>query len=222
MSRWDRFADRAEAGKELAKQLAAYTGGRDVLALGIARGGVPVAFEVARTLRVPLDVLVVRKLGLPDQPELAIGAITSGGIRILNQRIISELGIPPSVIEAVTRREDQELERREIAFGNKHRALDPRGRVVILIDDGLATGATMRAAIAAMRERHAARVVVAVPVAPAVVAASIGQLVDEFVCPTVSSHLFAVGQFYRNFSPTTDDEVQHLLTQAAAASREAA
>lgn len=210
-----RYWNRAEAGVYLAGQLLSYADRSDLLVLGIPRGGVPVAFEVARALHAPLDVVVVRKLGLPKQPELAIGAIASGGIRILNQELVTELGVPKSVIEAVTRSEQRELERRERAFRGGKAALDPRGRTVILVDDGLATGATMRAAIAALRQRQPTRLVVAVPVAQSDVWRAIRGLADEIVCPIVSDVFVAVGQWYVDFSPTTDDEVRDLLERAA-------
>ena len=210
-----RFLNRAEAGAFLAGQLRSYAGRPDLLVLGIPRGGVPVAFEVARSLHAPLDVVVVRKLGVPEQPELAFGAIASGGIRILNQEVVTELGVPQSVIEAVTRREQRELERREHAFRGEKAAVDPGGRTVILVDDGLATGATMRVAIAALRQRQPARLVVAVPVAPSDVCRAIRALADAMVCPIVSDAFFAVGQWYVDFSPTSDDEVRELLQRAA-------
>lgn len=210
-----RFRNRAQAGAYLAGQLQSYAGRPDLLILGIPRGGVPVAFEVARTLHAPLDVVVVRKLGLPEQPELAIGAIASGGIRILNEEVVTELRVPKPAIEAVTRRERRELERREHAFRGGKAAVDPRGRTVILVDDGLATGATMRAAIAALRLRHPARLVVAVPIAQSDVFQAMRALVDDMVCPMVSEDFFAVGQWYVDFSPTSDDEVRELLQRAA-------
>jgi putative phosphoribosyl transferase len=212
-----RFRNRAEAGAYLAGQLRSYAGRQDLLVLGIPRGGVPVAFEVARTLHAPLDVIVVRKLGLPEQPELAFGAIASGGIRIVNEEVVSELGVPDSVIEAVSRREERELERREYAFRGEKAAVDPGGRTVILVDDGLATGATMRVAIAALRKRQPARLVVGVPVAPSDVCRAIRALVDDMVCPIVSDVFSAVGQWYVDFTPTSDDEVRELLWAAAPA-----
>jgi putative phosphoribosyl transferase len=214
-SKPERFSNRVDAGTYLAAQLRSYAGRRDLLVLGIPRGGVPVAFEVARALQAPLDVVVVRKLGLPEQPELAIGAIASGGIRILNQEVVTGLNVPKSVIEAVTRREQRELERREHAFRGGKAAVDPRGRTVILVDDGLATGATMRAAIAALRHRQPAHLVVAVPVAQTDVGQAIRTLADDMVCPIVSDEFFAVGQWYADFSPTSDDEVRELLQRAA-------
>src|SRR5579885_449232 len=160
-----RFHNRMEAGQLLARQLLPYANRPDVLVLGLPRGGVPVAFEVARALRAPLDTLVVRKLGVPGQEELAMGAIASGGSRVLNPEVVQELGIPQEIIEAITAREQQELDRRERRFRGNRPELDVRGRTVILVDDGLATGATMRAAIAALRRQQPARLVIAVPVA---------------------------------------------------------
>jgi putative phosphoribosyl transferase len=212
-----RFRNRAEAGAYLAGQLRSYAGRQDLLVLGIPRGGVPVAFEVARSLHAPLDVIVVRKLGLPEQPELAFGAIASGGIRIVNEEVVSELGVPDSVIEAVSRREERELERREYAFRGEKAAVDPGGRTVILVDDGLATGATMLVAIAALHKRQPARLVVGVPVAPSDVCQAIRALVDDMVCPIVSDVFSAVGQWYVDFTPTSDDEVRELLWAAAPA-----
>ncbi len=212
----ERFWNRSDAGAYLAAQLQSYAGRPDLLVLGIPRGGVPVAFEVAHALHAPLDVVVVRKLGLPEQPELAIGAIASGGIRILNQQVVTGLKVPKSVIEKVTRREQRELERREHALRGGKAALDPRGRTAILVDDGLATGATMRAAIAAVRQRQPAHLVGAVPVAQTDVYQAIRALVDDMVCPIVSDDFFAVGQWFVDFSPTSDDEVRELLQRAAA------
>ncbi|HYM51774.1 MAG TPA: phosphoribosyltransferase [Candidatus Limnocylindrales bacterium] len=209
-----RFRDREEAGAYLAEQLRRYGGRSDVLVLAIPRGGVPVAFQIAGALQAPLDVLVVRKLGVPEQPELAMGAIASGGIRVLNRDVVDGLRLPESVIDAVTRREEQELERRERVFRGHRQAIDPAGRTVILVDDGLATGSTMRAAIASLRQRKPARLIVAVPVAATPIYRAIGPLADEILCPIVSDFFFAVGQWYDNFSQTTDAEVRDLLREA--------
>jgi len=194
--------------------LRSYRGDSGVLVLGIARGGVPVAFEIATALGARLDVLVIRKLGLPEQPELAIGAIASGGVRVLNPQLLSELGISERVLEGVARLQQRELERRESLYRSGRIPADPQGRDVILVDDGLATGATIRAAIAALRRRGAARVIVAVPVADRRVARAISELSDEFVCPVVADALLAVGEWYRDFSPTSDAEVVQLLKRA--------
>jgi len=209
-----RFRDRTQAGTYLAEQLGRYRGRADLLVLGIPRGGVPVAFEIAGALDAPLDVLVVRKLGLPGQPELAMGAIASGGIRVVNNDVVAGPRIPKRVIDAVARREQHELERRERIFRGDRKAIDPGGRTVILVDNGLATGSTIRAAIASVRQHQPARLIVAVPVAATPVYTAIVAVADEIVCPIVSDSFFAVGQWYDDFSQTTDDDVCHLLQQA--------
>ena len=188
------------------------------MVLGIPRGGVPVAYEIALSLQAPLDVIVVRKLGLPMQPELAMGAIASGGIRVLNSDVVADLRIPKAVIDAVERREQLELERRERMFRGDRKAIDPAGRTVIVVDDGLATGSTMMAAIAALRRRKPARLVVAIPVAATPTYEAVSRLADEIVCPIVSDFFYAVGQWYDDFTPTTDEDVRHLLELAARAS----
>ncbi len=209
------FRNRTEAGQKLAQQLRHYANRPDVLVLGLPRGGVPVAFEVAKALHAPLDVVLVRKLGLPGQEELAMGAIASGGRRVLNEALVQGLDIPQYVIEAVTAREQQELARRERLYrGNRH-GFDVRGRTVILVDDGLATGATMLAAIVALRQQHPARVVVAVPVAPPDVCRELHAVADEVVCLLTPQHFLGVGSWYEDFSPTTDAQVRGLLEQAA-------
>ncbi len=211
------FQDRIEAGRMLASQLEQYARRPDALVLGLPRGGVPVAFEVARALHLPLDVMLVRKLGVPGQEELAMGAIASGGRRILNAHVIEDLGIPAHIIDMVTARECQELERRERLYRGSRPAANVRGRVVILVDDGIATGATMRAAIAALRQAGAASIVVAVPVAPPPVCADLRDEADEVICLMTPALFFGVGRWYQDFSPTTDDEVRFLLDQAAEA-----
>jgi predicted phosphoribosyltransferase len=207
------FHDRADAGRRLAAALHGFAGPSTVV-LGLPRGGVPVAYEVARALDAPLGVFVVRKLGVPGQPELAMGALASGGIRVLNDTLINDLHIPPAAIEAVAARESQELARREQLYG----AADARalaGRTVILVDDGLATGATMRAAVRAVRALRAARVVVAVPVgAPHTCASMLGEA-DTVVCLRMPSPFSAVGLWYRTFDQTSDEEVRTLLAGAA-------
>jgi len=228
------FKDRHQAGEQLGALLAAnrawsaeqpssqggegqgWGGGRrDVLVLAVPRGGVPVAFEVARALAALLDVIVVRKLGLPGQPELAMGAIASGGVRVLNPDGVKGLGVPDRIIEAVAARENAELERRELAFRGDRPAIDPAGRTVILVDDGLATGSSMRAGIAALRLRGAASVVVAVPVGPASTCHEIAAVADGLVCPNRPEFFMAVGEWYENFKKTTDDEVRRLIEQSA-------
>ncbi|MCI0701072.1 MAG: phosphoribosyltransferase [Planctomycetia bacterium] len=208
------FRDRKEAGAMLAEQLQPFAG-RNVVVLGLPRGGMPVAFEVASALRAPLDVFVVRKLGVPWQEELAMGAIASGGVRVLNESVVTRLGIPPATINEVTEREKQELERREVAYRDGRTPPEIRGKIVILVDDGLATGSTMRAAVAAVRQLGPARVVVAVPVGARDACAEFQALADEVVCLEEPEPFFAVGTWYDNFAQTTDDEVRELLARAA-------
>lgn len=208
------FVDRADAGWRLAAMLSAYAHRPDVLALALPRGGVPVAYEVARALDAPLDVFVVRKLGVPGHEELAMGAIASGGVRVLNRDVIESLKIPPEVIDRVTARELQELARRERAYRGDRPPLEVAGRTVILVDDGVATGSTMRAAIAALRQRHPARLVVAVPVAAPSTCRELGEEVDDIVCALTPEPFYAVGLWYQNFSETTDDEIRDLLQRA--------
>jgi putative phosphoribosyl transferase len=206
-----RFADRREAGQALARRLAAYTD-TDAVVLGLPRGGVPVAFEVAAALHVPLDVLVVRKLGFPGHAEFAMGAIASGGVRVMNDEIPPDSLPAPSVIDRVAREEQHELERRERAYRG-HRALTPvAGRLVLLVDDGLATGTTMRAAVRAIRALQPGRVVVAVPVASAQACEALGAVADEVVCLSTPEPFTAVGLWYDDFPQTSDDEVAALLS----------
>lgn len=207
------FRDRADAGRMLAKRLERYADRDDVLVLGLPRGGVPVAYEVARALHAPLDVFVVRKLGLPGQPELAMGAIATGGVRVLNPAVAEDL--EPEVIEAATAREREELERRESCYRGARPAANPRGRTVILIDDGLATGSTMRAAVAAVRQQKPARVVVAVPVGAAQTCGELLTEADDVICLKAPERFYAVGVWYEDFSATNDDEVRALLARAA-------
>ncbi len=210
------FRDRTDAGRQLADELLQYGGRDDVLVLALPRGGVPVAAEVARRLALPLDVFIVRKLGVPGHEELAMGAIASGGVRVLNQDVITAISAPHDVIEAVTAAERDELERREKSYRNSRPAPDVRGRVVILIDDGLATGATMRAAVLALRQRGAAKIIVAVPVGAASTCRELSAEVDEAVCLIASDAFIGVGQYYENFAQTSDEEVRQLLERAAA------
>ncbi|HEY7358586.1 MAG TPA: phosphoribosyltransferase [Ktedonobacterales bacterium] len=210
-----RFHNRTEAGRLLARRLLPYANRPDVLVLGLPRGGVPVAFEVARALRVPLDTLVVRKLGVPGQEELALGAIASGGSRVLNPEVVQGLDIPQWMIEDITAREQQELARRERRYRGNRPGIDVRGRMVILVDDGLATGATMRAAIAALRQQHPARVIMAVPVAPPPVCRELRAVADEAICLLTPEPFLGVGRWYDDFAPTTDEEVRSLLDRAA-------
>jgi putative phosphoribosyl transferase len=207
------FANRREAGQRLAQALRAYAG-RDLLVLALPRGGVPVAFEVAKALKAELEVMVVRKLGVPYQEELAMGALASGGARVLNHEVIANLGLSEDVIEEVTRREEQELARRERAYRGDRPFPKVKGRTVILVDDGLATGATMRAAVAALKTLGPATIVVAVPVAPPDTAAKLREEVDDLVCLATPENFYAVGQWYVDFSQTSDEEVRELLAKA--------
>src|SRR5881227_2668597 len=208
------FPDRAEAGRLLGLKLSKYAGRDDVIVLGLPRGGVPVAYEVAQALRVPLDVFIVRKLGVPGFEELAVGAIASGGVRVLNEEVANALPNRDEIIEAVTQRETAELERREREYRDGRPAPELRDRTVILVDDGLATGATMRAAVKALRQRGAAKIVVAVPVGPPDTCHEIEEQADETVCLSMPEFFQAVGQYYEDFSQTTDQEVRDLLASA--------
>jgi putative phosphoribosyl transferase len=209
------FPNRAEAGRRLAEKLEQYAGRDDVIVLGLPRGGVPVAYEVAQRLGVPLDVFIVRKLGVPGFEELALGAIASGGVRVLNDDVVRALPNANELVESVTARETAELQRREQAYRDGRPPPELRGRVVILVDDGLATGATMRAAVAALRQLGAAKIVVAVPVGAADTCRELEEEVDEIVCAMAPEWFQAVGQFYEDFSQTSDDEVRELLARAA-------
>ena len=206
-----RFRNRADAGRALAAELGAHAGRDDVLVLGLARGGVPVAAEVAQALGAPLDVFLVRKLGVPGREELAFGAIASGGARVLNRDVVATLGIDAETIEDVVARERAELERRAAAYRGTAEPPDVRGRVVILVDDGLATGASMRAAVEAVRDLGPSRVVVAVPAAAPQTCEELAPAVDEIVCLLTPEPFFAVGMWYQDFSETTDDDVRALL-----------
>src|ERR1041385_9523363 len=209
------FSNRADAGRQLAEQLEKYAQLNDVIVLGLPRGGVPVAYEVARALGVPLDVFIVRKLGVPGFEELAAGAIASGGVRVLNEDVMRAIPHPDEAIEAVTARETAELERREHEYRDGQQAPELRDRVVILVDDGLATGATMRAAIKALRKRGAAKIVVAVRVGPPDTCREIEQEADETICLSKSEVFQAVGQYYEDFSQTSDQDVREVLSRAA-------
>jgi len=207
------FPNRAEAGRLLAEKLEKYAGRDDVIVLGLPRGGVPVAYEVARKLSVPLDVFIVRKLGVPGFEELAVGAIASGGVRVLNEDVMRALPNAKEIIESVTARETAELERREQSYRDGRPAPELRDRVVILVDDGLATGATMRAAVAALRQRGVAKIVVAAPVGAPDTCREFEEEVDEIVCATAPEFFQAVGQYYEDFSQTSDEEVRELLVR---------
>ncbi len=208
------FRDRIEAGQRLAQRLTNYANRPDVLVLALPRGGVPVGYEVARTLNAPLDVLVVRKLGVPGQEELAMGAVASGGVRVLNRRVVETLGISDEVIDAVAAREQRELERRERAYRDDRPALDVSGRTVILVDDGIATGSTMQAAVEALRQMGVGCLVVATPAAAGSTARKLRKDVDAWVGVMTPEDFSSVGQWYEDFSQTTDGEVRDLLRRA--------
>lgn len=205
------FRDRRDAGQQLALRLDVYRERQDVVVLALPRGGVPVAHEVSRYLHAPLDVFLVRKLGVPGQEELAMGAIASGGVVVLNDDVVSSLRIPKSAIEAAEAREARELERREREFRGQRPPLSVAARTLILIDDGIATGSTMRAAILALRRLGAAPIVAAAPVGAPATCADLSRIVDDLVCPVTPPEFEAVGEYYENFSQTTDDEVRDLL-----------
>jgi putative phosphoribosyl transferase len=208
------FRDRREAGRQLAQHLAAYANRPDVLVLALPRGGVPVAYEVARALHAPLDVFLVRKLGLPGHEEYAMGAVASGGVRVLNREVVDQLHLPDELIEGVASRELQELERRERLYRGNRPFPYVRGKTVILVDDGLATGSTMRAAAEALRQQGPARLVVAVPAGSPETCDEFRDEVDEVVCAITPEPFDAVGLWYDDFSQTTDDEVRDLLAAA--------
>jgi putative phosphoribosyl transferase len=209
------FRDRADAGRRLAVRLKAYTKRSDVVVLGLPRGGVLVAFEVARSLSAPLDIFLVRKLGVPGCSECAMGAIASGGVRVVDDRVVRSLSIPGSVISDAADQERREFERREQLYRGDHFPLQIWGQTALLVDDGIATGSTMRAAVAALRLHDPARVVVAVPVAPRQVCDELRALVDEFLCLIQPTSFFAVGQWYEDFRQITDQEVQDILLKAS-------
>ena len=205
------FANRREAGVELATQLSAYAHRPDVIVLGLPRGGVPVAYEIARALDVPLDIFIVRKLGVPGHRELAMGAIASGDVRVLNEDVVRWAGIRSEEIEEVTREELHELQRREREYRGGRPPLDLSSRVVILVDDGLATGSTMKAAVQAIRQQRPAEIVVAVPVGARDSCQEFERIADSVVCARTPEPFSAVGLWYRDFSETSDDEVRRLL-----------
>ena len=210
-----RFRNRSEAGRLLAGTLDRYKGRNDLLVLALPRGGVPVAYEVAKALNAPLDVFIVRKLGVPGHEELAMGAIASGGVRALNRSVIEQLNISQSAIDAAATREGEELQRRERLYRGGKPSPDIAGRTVILVDDGLATGATMKAAVVALRQQNPAKIVVAVPIAPAETCDELQRLADEVVCAVTPELFWAVGQWYEDFDQTTDAEVTELIRRAA-------
>src|SRR5213596_3462782 len=209
------FVNRTEGGRLLAEKLARYSNRDDVIVLGLPRGGVPVAYEVAKRLRAPLDVFIVRKLGVPGFEELAAGAIASGGVRVLNEDVMRSIPHADEAINAITARETAELERREQIYREGRPPPELRDRVVILVDDGLATGATMRAAVKALRQRGTAKIVVAVPVGPPDTCRELEEEGDETICLSKPPFFQAVGQYYEDFSQTSDDDVRELLSSAA-------
>lgn len=209
-----RFEDRSDAGRRLAERLASFANRPDLIVLALPRGGVPVAYQIALALHAPLDVWVVRKLGAPHQPELAIGAIAPGGVQVLDSELIRHLGIPQEELNHIAARELAELDRRLAVYRGDLPPVDVHGKTVLLVDDGLATGASMRAAIASLRPLQPARIIVAVPVADSGVCHRLAQHADEIVCLSTPPHLEAVGQWYEDFSQTTDDEVRDLLAPA--------
>jgi predicted phosphoribosyltransferase len=208
------YRDRTEAGKYLAAQLAHYANRDDVLVLALPRGGVPVAFEVTKAIRAPLDIFLVRKLGVPGHEELAMGAIATGGVRVVSEDVVKYLRIPMSVIDSIAAKELRELERRERAYRGNRPEPNVQGKTVLLVDDGLATGSTMRAAAAALRLQNPARIVVAVPVSAPQNCDEYRMGVDEIICAITPESFLGVGQWYRDFSQTTDQEVRDLLQQA--------
>ena len=205
------FKDRADAGRKLAARLTRYADREDVLVLALPRGGLPVAYEVAKELRAPLDIFLVRKLGVPGYEELAMGAIATGGVRVINEDVVRYLNIPDDVIDAVVADQQRELERRERAYREDRPAPDVKGRIAILIDDGLATGSTMRAAAAALRNQGPERIVVAVPVSSREACNEVRSEVGEIVCAETPEPFRGVGLWYEDFSQTTDGEVRELL-----------
>jgi putative phosphoribosyl transferase len=205
------FEDRAYAGRLLGQALAKYANRPDVIVLALPRGGVPVGFEAAQAINASLDIMLVRKLGTPGHEELAMGAIASGGITVFNAELVSRLHIGPELMEAAIKREQQELERREQAYRGNHPLPVVENRHVILVDDGLATGASMRAAVAALRQRNPASVIVAIPVAPPDTVAMLKEEADEVICLAMPEPFSAVGRWYRDFSQTTDEDVKSLL-----------
>lgn len=208
------FRNRTEAGKLLAQKLKGYKNSSDVIVLALPRGGVPVGFEIAKALNVPFDVCVVRKLGIPHHPELAMGAITSNGVRVLNYNILSEWNIPDKIIDKVSAKELRELRRREHSYRDNRPGLNVINRTVILVDDGIATGSTIRAVIALMRQQKPKRIIVAVPVAPYSVCKELQAEVDNLVCLTMPEPFYAVGLWYENFSQTSDEQVHELIEKS--------
>lgn len=208
------YEDRYRAGKILARELQGYVNQSDTLVLALPRGGVPVAYEVALALSLPLDVFMVRKLGVPGHEELAMGAISTGGYRVFNQDIIESLGISKSTIEAAIAEQQQELQRRERVYRGSHPVPEIKGKTIILVDDGIATGATIRVALKALQHQNPTKLIVAVPVASPNTCDELAEMADEVICPLQPEDLRAVGVWYRDFSQTTDKEVIDLLEKA--------
>ena len=209
------FRDRTEAGQVLASKLTKYLNQVNTVILALPRGGVPVAYEIGKELGLPVDIFVVRKLGVPGHEELAMGAIASGGVRHINRDVVDQLRIDSETIDVASRREQKEIERREQLYRGQRLPVDVRNKTVILVDDGLATGSTMRAAIAALRQHRPARIVVAVPAAAPQTCSEIADEVDEIICAATPEPFYAVGQWYQEFSQTTDEEVRDLLARAS-------
>jgi putative phosphoribosyl transferase len=214
------FRDRREAGRALATRLASYVGRPDVVVLALPRGGVPVGFEVAEALEAPLDVFLVRKLGFPGNEEFAMGAIASGGVRVVNEPLLRRYGIPPAAVSRIVDQEERELRRRERLYRGEREAIDLRGRTVIVVDDGLATGSSMQAAVKAVRSQQPKRVVVAVPVGPTDTIRDLARMADEVACVATPEPFLAVGRFYDDFGQVTDEEVARLLVEHAAGRKE--
>ncbi|WP_114833893.1 phosphoribosyltransferase [Aquicella lusitana] len=210
----ERYRNRKEAGKILARALSAYAGQDDVIVLALPRGGVPVAFEIAKALQAPLDVFIVRKLGVPGHSELAMGAIATGGTAVFNEDIVEHLQIPESAIQAVIAEEKQELNRRNAAYRGSQPFPSLKEKIIILVDDGIATGATVRAAINALKQQKPKKIILAVPVADPSLCEKLQLMVDELYCPLKPSSLYAVGAWYEDFSQTEDEEVYTLLKEA--------
>lgn len=209
------FKNRSSAGQRLAEELSKYANRPDVIVLALPRGGVPVAFEVATALNAPLDVFLVRKLGVPGQEELAMGAIAAGGVRVLNEDVVRSLNLTDTTIDQVAAKEQQELERRERLYRDDRPATNLREHTVILVDDGLATGATMRAAVMALRQQQPTQIIIAVPVSSPEICQKFEDEVDEIICAMTPRPFYSVGVWYDNFSQTTDEEVRDLLKRAA-------
>jgi putative phosphoribosyl transferase len=210
-----RFQNREEAGRILAAKLMIYANRPETIVLALPRGGVPIGYEIAKALNLPLDVMIVRKLGVPGHEELAMGAIASGGVRVLNRSVIESLRIPPDSLEAVEKREALELMRREATYRGNRQPIPLKGKNVILVDDGVATGSTMRVAISALREQCAGRIILATPVAPPTVRWEMEALVEDFVALVMPEDFFGVGQWYDDFTQVSDDTVYELLRNGA-------